>query len=124
MSAAESISVDEYRKLTAKPRKYRNKPKLVDGYKFDSRKEAKRYGELVLMQRAGEIWGLEVHPKFNLIVNGHMVGRYTGDFAYYPRQQFKKTVEDCKSEATKRIRDWPMRKRLMLAIHGIEVREL
>lgn len=76
------------------------------------------------MQSAGEIWGLKVHPKFELTVNGHRIGQYTADFSYFQRQQFVQVVEDCKSEATKRIRDWPLRKRLMLACHGIEVREI
>lgn len=119
-----SITAAEYRPLARKPRKYRNKPTVVDGHRFDSRKEARRYGELVLMQHAGEIYGLEVHPRFLLEIKGIYIGRYTGDFAYFPRQKFVKIVEDCKSEATKRIRDWPMRKRLMLAIHGIEVIEV
>lgn len=119
-----SITLAEYRKLIRKAPKYGNKRVARNGYRFDSRKEAKRYDELVLMQHAGEIYGLEVHPRFLLEVNGVYVGRYTGDFSYFPRQQFKKVVEDCKSAATKRIRDWPMRKRLMLAIHGIEVREV
>lgn len=119
-----SITVAEYRKICRKPRKYRNKPTAIDGHKFDSRKEAKRYSELKLMKLAGDIWDLQVHPRFKLEVNGVWVGQYTADFAYRERQQFKQVVEDCKSDVTKRIRDWPIRKRLMLAIHGIEVREL
>lgn len=119
-----SITVAEFRKLIRKSPKYRNKRTRHAGYLFDSRKEAKRYDELVLMQHAGEIYGLEVHPFFKFVINGVYVGRYTGDFAYFRRQEFKKVVEDTKSKATRKIRDWPMRKRLMLAIHGIEVREL
>lgn len=42
--------------------KYRNKKTEIRGRKFDSRREAARYAELVAMQRAGEIYGLDCHP--------------------------------------------------------------
>jgi hypothetical protein len=54
---AGTISIDEYRKLTAKarPPKYRAEPTTVDGIRFDSKREAKVYGDLTNLQRAGEI---------------------------------------------------------------------
>ena len=46
--------------------KYRNKKTQVDMYVFDSIAESKRYKELALLQRAGEIQNLELQPRFLL----------------------------------------------------------
>ncbi len=47
--------------------KYRNEKAVIDGYTFDSKKEANRYFELKMLQRAGEITALELQPKFEII---------------------------------------------------------
>lgn len=47
-----------------KKNKYSNKITLVDGIKFDSKAEAKRYKELKLMEQAGLIKSLVLQPKF------------------------------------------------------------
>ena len=47
-------------------RKYGNVKVQVDGYGFDSKAEAQRYGELKLLVQAGEICELNVHPVFVL----------------------------------------------------------
>ena len=47
--------------------KYFNKKTMVNGIEFDSRKEARRYQELLLLQRAGEIQNLRMQEKFVLI---------------------------------------------------------
>ena len=105
-----------------KPRsKFRNIPTEVDGVRFASRAEARRYGELKLLERAGEILQLEMQPKYELMVNGIRVGRYTGDFRYV--EKGATVVEDVKSKASK-TEAYGVRKRLMLAVHGIEIREL
>ena len=46
--------------------KYRNKKTQVDMYVFDSIAESKRYKELALLQRTGEIQNLELQPRFLL----------------------------------------------------------
>jgi hypothetical protein len=50
------------------PNKYRNIKTIVDGITFASKKEAKRYSELKLLERAGMITDLELQPAFNLIL--------------------------------------------------------
>jgi hypothetical protein len=52
-----SISIAEYKALTekAKPSKYRAQPTTVDGIRFDSKREAKVYSDLMNLKRAGEI---------------------------------------------------------------------
>lgn len=90
-----------------------------DGKTFPSKKEAARYEELRLLQLAHKIHGLECHPKFDLLVNGKMVGRYTADFQYLetvdasgaPQLQF--VVEEVKGY---RVRDYALRKALFKAL--------
>jgi hypothetical protein len=62
--------------------KFGSKKKVIDGYKFLSLLEAKRYGELKLLERAGEIKNLEVHPRYPLLVKGHPICTYEADFRY------------------------------------------
>ena len=105
--------------LPAKPNKYRNKPETVDGHRFPSQREAKRYGELKLLERAGVISKLRLQPKFDLVVNGVHICRYFGDFGYHegPGQEI---IEDSKGYPTP---EYKIKKALMLACLGINVKE-
>lgn len=103
------------------PRKYRNRPVEVDGQHFDSQAEARRYQDLRLLAEAGEIRGLVCQPRYPMIVNGQRVGTYIADFAYYDSQTHQVVVEDVKGVRTAVYR---LKKRLMLACCGIEVREV
>lgn len=97
----------------------------VDGITFDSRAEEKRYGQLKILQDAGEIVGLTCHPRFELIPGAVIDGKmergisYTADFAYIEHGKF--VVEDVKGVAT---RDYELRKKMMLLLRGIRVREI
>jgi len=52
--------------MTTRRGKYNARAATVAGQRFDSQAEARRYGELVLLENAGAITGLEVHPRFEL----------------------------------------------------------
>jgi len=92
--------------------KYHAIKTTVDGIVFASAKESRRYQELKLLERAGEITGLELQPKFKFSVDGRPVlirserypnGRqasFRADFAYFDRKTQKRVVEDVKSRAT------------------------
>lgn len=95
----------------------------LDGHTFDSKAEAKRYGELKLLEKAGKISKLEVHPKFDLAINGHVIARYTADFEYMYAGRLLH-VEDVKSAPTAKRRDFILIRKLMKAIHGIDVEVL
>lgn len=95
------------------------KKTIVDGIQFDSKREAKRYGELKLKQQVGQIKGLKVHTVYHLVVNNIKIGKYTDDFCYYDESN-KWVVEDCK---VRKSRDYPLRKKLMLALYGIRIVE-
>lgn len=100
--------------------KYRNIPTVVDGIRFASKREAKRYSELKLMEKAGEILGLECQPRFKLIVNSRPIATYVADFTYRFRNGLT-IVEDVKGVKTA---VYSLKKKLMLAIYGIAIREV
>lgn len=100
--------------------KYNAKKTIVDGIKFDSKMEAERYAELKLMQKAGQIVGLEVHPRYPIFIGKHHICVYEADFSYIDPLA-KMIVEDVKGVRTALF---ILKKKLMLAIHGIEVEEI
>lgn len=106
--------------------KYGNKKTEVDGIQFDSKKEAKRYSELKLLERSGQIDTLTLQPKFTLFPSqrrddgkAERPCTYVADFMY--RESGRLVVEDTKGMRTK---DYIIKRKAMLAIHGISVREL
>lgn len=112
--------------------KYGNKKTQVGGITFDSKKEAARYQELVLLERAGEIRNLVLQPAFVLTVNGMKICSYKADFRYDQVQRdglgmrmmgrgMTNVVEDVKGMKTPVYR---LKKKLMKACHGIEIQEV
>lgn len=117
--------------------KYHNRKITRDGVTFDSKKEHKRYNELLLLEQAGEIKNLRRQVKFLLIPtqrepkiigprggvkNGKLLERecsYIADFVY--SQNGKMVVEDAKGMRTK---DYIIKRKLMLRVYGIRVREV
>jgi hypothetical protein len=99
--------------------KYRNVKTTVDGIVFDSIKESRRYGELKLLQRGRQISGLQVQPSFSIVINGVKVCTYKADFGYVDHTG-SPVIEDCKGFKTPVYR---LKRKLMLAVHGIEVLE-
>lgn len=89
------------------------------GEEFDSQAEARRYDELCLLQKAGDISRLVTHPTYGLKVNGIEICRYEADFEYVRDGQ--RVVEDVKGVRTDAYR---LKARLMLACHGITVVEV
>ena len=106
-----------------KASKYHNRKTLVDGIQFDSQKEANRYQELILMERAGLIRSIELQPRYDLIVNGHKLGFYKGDFRYEVVATSILVGEDVKSPATKTA-VYRLKKKLVKALYGIEIIEV
>ena len=100
------------------PLKYRNTPTHVDGQRFDSKGEARRYQDLRLLERAGQITALRRQVSHRLEVNGVLIGFYRSDFEYVERG--KHVVEDFKGVRTPEYR---LKKALMKACHGIDIFE-
>ena len=87
--------------------KYSNKKALIDGITFDSKKEAKRYTELKILESAGEIINLELQPVYVLQESFKYKGKniraikYIGDFEYVDSKTGNKVLEDTKGFKTK-----------------------
>ena len=105
--------------------KYRAQPTKVDGIRFDSKAEARRYGELKMLQQANEIADLEIQPKFSIDVNGKHICDYIADFRYRNvRYDQGVVVEDVKSEPVRKNRAYRLKVKLMAAVHGISITEV
>jgi hypothetical protein len=98
--------------------KFHAKRTYVDSIAFDSKKEAARYQELRLAEKAGVIANLELQPRYPLIVNNVALGSYVGDFLY--EENGERVVEDVKGMKTPVYR---LKKKLLKAIYGIDIRE-
>ena len=101
--------------------KYHNrKLKAPDGQVFDSVKEFHRWGCLRLLERAGRITDLKRQVSFELIPkqDGERSCSYIADFTYYENGEY--VVEDCKGCKTDVYR---LKKKLMLFVHGIRIKE-
>ena len=105
--------------------KYGAKKVNYNGIVFDSKKEANRYRELLLLERAGAITGLRLQVKYELIpsqkIDGKVVERpcsYVADFVY--QQDGKTVVEDTKGVRTEAFK---IKKKMMLWFHGIRITE-
>ena len=117
--------------------KYRNKKVVLDGITFDSKREAKRYRELLLLEQAGEIADIQRQVKFELIPaqrepdtvgpkGGKRKGRtierevtYIADFVYWKNGAL--VVEDVKGF---RKESYIIKRKLMLWVHGIRIVEV
>ena len=113
--------------------KYHAKKTIVDGIQFDSKREAQRYQQLKLMEKAGIICDLKMQVKRELIpaqyIDGKCVERaitYTSDFEYYVLKESigevgKHIVEDVKGMRTD---VYKIKKKLMLYKYGIQITEI
>ena len=120
--------------------KYGSKKIKYNGIFFDSKKEAHRYAELLILERAGKITDLELQREFELLPaqyehyerygktgkrlkDGRRCAeravKYIADFCYM--QDGKLVVEDTKGMVTK---DYVIKRKLMLYIHGIRISEI
>ena len=96
--------------------KYRNVKCVFSGIKFDSKKEAARYAELAMLERAGRISGLERQVRFEVCqkvpgLKGSRARYYVADFVY--DEDGKKIIEDVKSLITKKNPVYTLKKQLV-----------
>ncbi len=106
--------------------KYRNVKTVVDGIRFDSKKEARRYQELKLLEKAGEISHLELQPIVHVVIGGVKLvfdsGRrvtYKCDFRYFDERCKRYILEDTKGFRTHTYK----LKKAMVRAMGIEIVE-
>lgn len=98
--------MNKYEEWWNKANKYKNKPVVIDGIRFDSQKEGIRYKELKLLERAGLIKDIklqttfELQPSFDKNGNKFRAITYRADFDYITKDG-KHIIEDVKSHITK-----------------------
>jgi hypothetical protein len=105
--------------------KYHSTPTEVNGIRFDSKREANRWAELRLMERAGKIQKLKRQVKYLLIPSQYRDGKciereasYIADFVYI--KDGRLVVEDCKGFRTPEYR---LKRKLMLQLYDIRLVE-
>lgn len=126
-------------RLANQKSKYGANKTVIDGIEFDSEREAKRWTELKLLERAGVIRDLDRQVKFVLIPaqreadtigargairKGKIIERecaYVADFVYIDAETGKTVVEDTKGFKTK---DYIIKRKLMLWVHKIKIMEV
>ena len=124
--------------------KYGNKKVVIDGEVFDSKREAKRYLELKLLEKCGAISDLKRQVTFELLpaqkekstkvykkgrkkgqpIEGKVIEKavtYKADFVYTYTTTGKEVVEDVKGMRTK---DYIIKRKLMLYRYGIKIQEV
>ena len=92
------------------------------GFKFDSKWEAERYGQLASMALAGVIKDLERQVKYEIVVNNYKICRYVADFSYtliHENGTEEKIVEDAKGVQTT---DFKLKMKLMKAVFNIDIK--
>ena len=105
--------------------KYHARKVSVDGITFDSKKEARRWSELKLMESAGINTDLQRQVTFQLLPSQKGEGRterpvkYVADYVY--QENGKTVVEDTKGMKTK---DYILKRKMMLFVHGITIKEV
>jgi hypothetical protein len=101
-------------------RKFGNK--FSGGY--HSKKEHRRADELRLMAKVGAISRLEEQVEFELIPkqDGELATKYIADFAYHECDGTY-VVEDVKSEMTRKLPEYVIKRKLMLYVHKIRIRQ-
>lgn len=121
--------------------KYKAKKAIVDGIEFDSHKEANRYCELKLLQRAGKIQNLELQKAIELIpaqreadtigkrggiIKGKVIEKavfYRADFVY--TENGETVVEDVKGyKGGGAYAVFTIKRKLLLYRYGIRIREI
>jgi|TARA_R100000306_G_C4301804_1_gene105492 Fe2+ or Zn2+ uptake regulation protein len=104
--------------FTGRKNKYSNRRTTFDGINFHSVKEENRYRVLKLLVEQGIICDLELQPRYPMVINDIKVTTYVADFRY--TQDGKTVVEDTKGFKT---REYTLKKKLMLALYGITIKE-
>ena len=123
------LTLKKYEKSRSK---YKNQPVTVDNIRFASVKEATRYKELTLLQKAGKIENLRLQVPYELIpaqyaeVDGkkkciERSVKYLADFMYYDKEKNEWIVEDAKGVRTE---VYKLKRKLMLSVYGIQIHEV
>ncbi len=116
--AAEGLDDPPTDKNKKRP-KFNNNKIEWDGMVFDSSKEYKRYRELLLLLKVGEIGQLRRQVVYNLSVCD-----YIADHVYIDAKTGLEVVEDVKSEITRKLPVYRLKNKMMFKELGIRIKEV
>ena len=110
-----------------KKSKYRANKTIYDGIKFDSQREANRYAELKLLEKAGRIENLqlqviyELQPAFEFLGSRIRAINYVADFVYFDKRTNETVVEDVKGMKTP---VYKLKKKMFEFRYKMEIKEI
>lgn len=128
----EVLTAEQFRSLaenrSSGPGSRRSKYHAVKCGGYDSKKECNRARQLKLMARAGLISDLREQVRYKLIPSQHCddgtlerAVHYVADFVYTDNETGRTVVEDTKGVRTK---EYIIKRKLMLYVHGIRIKEV
>jgi len=136
----ERMTVKQYReqqleiasKKTVKGKKFNNEVTFIGDMRFDSKKEANRYMELLILVRCKKIENLQCQVPFELAERVLLLGenrvkkalKYVCDFYYFDNETKKMIIEDVKSPATRKRESYRNKKHLMKTVLGLDIVEI
>lgn len=103
-----------------KKNKFKAVKVVLDGHKFPSKREAKRYAELKLLEQLGDVEMLCLQVKFPVVINGIEVFTYIADFTYVDRNG-DDVIEDAKGMRTPLYR---LKRKCVEAMYGVKIVEV
>ncbi len=122
---AVGIETAPAKSIPSKPKsKYKAIRTTVDGVVFHSKKEAARYMELRLMEKAHEIVSLRLQVPYPIYIKGHKICDWRADFVYdeyaADKMSQSRVVEDCKGYRTD---VYKLKKKMVEAEYGFRIKE-
>lgn len=102
--------------------KFGNRRTEYNGLSYDSKKEASRAAELDLLVRSGVVERWERQVPFQVEINNIKIFKYLADFVVYYKDGTR-VVEDVKSDVTKRLPVYRIKKKAVEAYYGIKIHE-
>jgi hypothetical protein len=101
------------------------KPELrtVDGILFASKREAKRYAELRLLEKQGEIQDLRLQPTWAVEIAGKHFCDFSADFLYINKKGVY-TIEEVKSSGSRKDTAYKLRRKAAELSHNITITEI
>lgn len=122
MKLSDALSPEQYKALTAKPKrnKHGNVRVVVDGLKFDSKAEANRWQVLKMLEKIGDIRDLRRQVRFDLIGDGKDAeSYYLADFTYRGNATNVLVVEDVKGAPPTAV--FKLKAKLFKARYGFDI---
>lgn len=118
------MTIDEF-KAIKKPKKSKYKSVKCEhfGVKFDSKRERDQYIKYLHQQSIGEILSIKLQPRFDIIINGKFCGFYKADFEIELADKSIQVI-DVKSEMTRKLPVYRLKKKMIKAIYNIDIVEI